>query len=324
MKFIQLKKSLAQNILPCYIISGDDYFLCNSSVELIEKQLFGSLMRTNINKQIFDTENLDITKFITALNTLPFMAQKKLVVLKEYDGKNSTETISQLKQYLKSPSSSTVLVIWTINTSSFFKPLFSLAEPVDCNRLDKNILCSWITQKLKDYNMDCSISQDAIDTLVDYCNFYLTKINSELDKLVWYTNGKIQKEHVEQLVQKDLEYSIFELTDSLAKGDNKKAQMIKNDLMSNKKTSASVFPLLVSYFRRLFYALVSNGSNLEIANNLGVKEYAVTKAKEQAKKFGAKKLKDVVELCAELDYKTKTSLVSVENAVDYILLKVMI
>lgn len=323
MKFAELKKSLQQTVSPCYIIRGEDYYLCNNSVELIEKQLFGEVLRTNLNKQIFDTENLDAKKLIDTLNTLPFMAQKKMVVLKDYDGKISNETVSQLKEYLKSPNLSTVFVIWQGNESSALKSLENLATFVDCSRLEKNILSGWINQKLKQAPIECTISLDATNLLIDYCNGYLTKISTELDKLIWLSNGKIEKLHVEQVVQKDLEYTIFELTNSIASGNFKKAEAIKNDLMKSRKTSSNVLPLLNSYFRRLFYSLVSSGTTLEIANNLGIKEYAVIKAKEQAKIFGAKKLKDLVELCAELDYKTKTSVISVENATDYILLKVL-
>ena len=311
MKFAQLKKSLQTEILPCYIVSGEDYFLCESSVSLVEKQMFGELSRTNINKQAFSTENLDIKEFITTLNTMPFFADKKLVILKEYDCKNSNEIISQLKEYLKTPCASTVLVIVTLPDSSFFKPLESSAEVVDCSRLDTPILQGWIKQNLSQYNPPATITMDAMETLI------------KIAKLVSFSGGKIEKHHVEELVPKDLEYSIFELTDSIAKGDNKKAELIKNDLMANRKTMSSVLGILSSYFRRLFYSIVSGDDTKTIASNLGVKEYAIIKSKEQAKKFGAKKLKEIVTLSAELDYKTKTGLMSVENATDFLLLKIL-
>ncbi len=323
MKFAQLKKSLQTEVLPCYIVSGEDYFLCESSVSLIEKQMFGELSRTNINKQSFSTENLDIKEFVTTLNTMPFFADKKLVILKEYDCKNSNEIISQLKEYLKTPCASTVLVIVTLPDSSFFKPLESSAEVVDCSRLDAPILQGWIKQNLSQYNPPATITIDAMETLINYCNSYLSKISKEITKLVSFSGGKIEKHHVEELVPKDLEYSIFELTDSIAKGDNKKAELIKNDLMANRKTMSSVLGILSSYFRRLFYSIVSGDDTKTIASNLGVKEYAVIKSKEQAKKFGAKKLKDIVTISAELDYKTKTGLMSVENATDFLLLKIL-
>lgn len=327
MKFTELKANLNKEVLPCYLIKGEDYFLCEHSINLIEQKIFGTILRTNLNKQTFSTENLDVTKFIDTLNTMPFFAEKKLVILKEYECKNSNEIISQLKEYIKNPNPSTVLVIFALNTLDFFKPLLDKVEVIDCSRLEISILKKWISQKLKSKtinNIQPTITPDATDTLINYTNGYLTKIDKELDKLINYSGGNIEKSHVENLVPKDLEYSIFELTNCIVNGSYDKAELIKNDLMSNRKTLPSVMPLISNYFRRLFYSLISEGTTKEIASKLGIKEYAVIKAKEQARKFGAKKLKEIVELSANLDYKTKTSVVSVENATNLLFAKILV
>ncbi|MBQ0017425.1 MAG: DNA polymerase III subunit delta, partial [Clostridiales bacterium] len=329
MKFIELKKNLQEKISPCYVISGEDSFLCEHSIELIEKQLFGDVVRNNLNKQVFSTESLDITKFIDTLNTMPFFAQKKLVVLKEDEGKNSGEIISQLKEYLTLPNNSTVLVIVKQKESDFFGSLKTGYEEINCNRLENPVLKKWIEQQLslKKKIIDgkeviVQIEPDALETLIDYTNGYLSKISLEIEKLSSFCNLVITKQNVDEIVSKDIEYSIFKLTDHLAYNNTYMVQQIKQDLLSNKKTVSTVLGLLQNSFRRLFYSIVSNGTDEEIANELNVKEFAITKSKELAKKFGAKNLKTIINLCADLDYKTKTSQMSVENATDYLILQI--
>lgn len=319
MKFAELKKHLLTDIKNAYSLYGDDSFLYENSVELIEKKLFGDIIRNNLNKQVFSTENIDITSFINSLNTLPFFAEKKLIILKEYDAKKNNELYSQLTNYLKNPCDSTVLVVHRLFESENLN-LKQNIEVVDCNRLDKVFLNAFIKQKLIKQN--ATITDEAIALLIDYTNGYLSKINLELDKLIPYSNNNITKQDVEQIVNKDLEYSIFELTDSLANGNFYKAQQIKHSLLSNKKTSGSVLGLVQNFFRRMFLATITNGSNLEIANQLKVKEFAVTKSKQLGKKFGAKNLKIIMDLCAELDYKTKTSQITVENATELLILTI--
>lgn len=326
MKFVELKSSLKNEILPCYLVQGEDDFLCNSSLNLIERQMFGEIMRNNLNKQVISTENIDANKFIDILNTVPFFAKQKLVILKQYDDKVSNDIISQLKNYLLSPSSSTVLVIYALNSSDAFKSLKNNVTVVDCSRLDKKNITGWVLAKLKNTKkmvdnteVSVTINADALDLLIDYTNGYLSKISMEIDKLIAYTTTTITKQDVENLVSKDLEYSIFELTEAIGQGNKTKAVMIKNDLMSNRKTFNTTLSVCSSFFRRLFLSITSPLPNSEIASMLGVKEYAITKSKEIAKKFGAKTLKQIVELCADLDYKTKTSEMSLENATDYLL-----
>lgn len=326
MKFVELKSSLKTEVLPCYLVQGEDDFLCNSCLNLMEKQLFGSVMRNNLNKQVVSTENLDANKFIDILNTVPFFAKQKLVVLKQYDDKVSNDIISQLKSYLANPCASTVLVIYALNSSDVFKMLKSNLCVVDCSRLDKRNIAIWVHAKLKNTKkiidnaeVNVTINDDALNLLIDYTNSYLSKISMELDKLIAYAGSTITIHDVEDLVSKDLEYSIFELTDAIGQSNKTKAVMIKNDLMSDRKTFNTTLSVCSNFFRRLFLSITSPLPNSEIASMLGVKEYAITKSKEIAPKFGAKTLKQIVELCADLDYKTKTSEMSLENATDYLL-----
>ena len=317
MKFTELKKTLQSQIDPCYLIRGEDVFLINSSIELIEKALFGSILRNNLNKQVFSTEETDSTSLINALNTMPFFAEKKLVILKHYDGKVASDTLSQLKAYMQSACASTVFVIVCMQDASSFESLKKYCTLVDCARLDKLTTERVIKAKLKASN--AVIDQDALTLLMDYTNGYLSKIMLEIDKLVALSGGHITAEHVKQSVSKDLEYSIFELTNCLISGNYKKVFQIKQDLMSNRKTMGSVLAVIQNYYRRLFYSTVSTGEVCDIAKMLKVKDSAVLIAKQQAVKIGARKLKSIVELCAELDYKIKSSQISIENATDYLL-----
>lgn len=322
MKFAELKKSLLSVVMPCYFVSGDDPFLRESSCLLIERQIFGEANKNNLNKQVFSSDELDPTNFISVLNTMPFFADKKLVILKVYEPKKDTLLINLLKEYVKLPNEQTCLVIVDNTYSEAVATLKPLCTFVDCTRLDTSLLKKWILQKLSTAypNFSASITAEAMDTLIDYTNGYLSKISLELDKLVSYSGGKIEKKHIEELVPKDLEYSIYELTNSLASGNIKNAELIKKDMMSNRKNASNILPVIHSYFRRLFLIITSDKHSTEIAKLLNIKEFAVTKNKEISKKFGAKKLRSIVELCSDLDYKIKSSQISVENANNYLLL----
>ena len=55
-----------------------------------------------------------------------------------------------------------------------------------------------------------------------------------------------------------------------------------NQMIMYEKNIFGIWSALYGHFRRMFYAKVSKMSNKEIAEHLGVKEFAIAKAKAQA------------------------------------------
>ena len=68
---------------------------------------------------------------------------------------------------------------------------------------------------------------------------------------------------------------------------------------------------------------VSSESKSELAKMLGVHEYAITKSQDQVKLFTKKQLKEINDMCQQLDFDIKQSNITPENAIDYIILKIL-
>ena len=70
-------------------------------------------------------------------------------------------------------------------------------------------------------------------------------------------------------------------------------------------------------------SLNKNSSASEIAKLLGVKEYAVKMTMKQLNLFTKSNLKKINELCASLDFDLKQSNITIENAVELIVLTIL-
>ena len=88
-------------------------------------------------------------------------------------------------------------------------------------------------------------------------------------------------------------------------------------MMKVKKTNQSIF-------RRLFFIATTTSNNSEIAELLGVKEYAIKKAREQVKNFKIKALKQAVDTLANYDYYVKSGKILVGNAIFLEVFKIMV
>lgn len=321
MKFVELKKHiLAGDLYCCYNIYGDDGFLMDSSLSFFFKFVANNM---ELSRTVLGMENFDANLMISNLNTSSFLGGRKVVILRGVDEGKEKMICDAILSYQKNPSPENILVITSKNSLFDEKKLQNLNKNnkffcnVDCNRLEENNIVLWLEMALREKNI--KISEPAKTLLINYTNGYLSRINIELDKLASFCGGReINADDVKLLVQKDLEYSVFELTENLSLGNSKETYEILNDMLMDKKVAPSVFLLIQNHFRRMFYSAITPKTNLQISEELGVKEFAVKKAKTQSQNFSKVTLKNIIELCADLDYKIKTSQISYLNAVSYL------
>ena len=325
MKFVDLKKHLiSQNYYCCYNIYGDDSFLVDSSKNMIINY---ATNKNEFDRIVASAENFNAESLLANLNSVSFFGGKKLVLIGGVESAKNKDVLNFVTSYLNSPNPNSVLVVISdvqliddkklqeINAAG------NIISAVDCSRLEKNVIVNWINNELKQKNV--AMTDGAKDKLIDYTNGYLSRIAFELEKLVSYNQVEISEQDVELLVQKDLEYSIFELTENLGVGNAQKALAILSDMMADKKVAPSVLGLIQNYYRRLFFCSITSKTNAQLGQELGIKEFAVKKAKQTASLYSKITLKKILELCGDLDFKVKSGQMPYKSAVDYLAMYVL-
>lgn len=299
-----LKKRLSEGLARVYVVEGDDYYLFDKAFLMIKNACGITLDDFNVN--VFDEESFSTDKLFAATELLPIIDEKRLVVIKggklsEGDKKRTTEILLHI------PKTTVVVVLDYNKNFEFLKKDFVL---VDANRMDKELVKKLITAYLA--RISKKIDADAMDELIESCNGYLTRIMNELNKLVCFDldSENITKESVDKLVNKDIEFSVFELTEALSKKDGDKAIR----LLKLMEKDQGVFALISNQFRRLFYASISDLTNAELAGLLGVKEFAIMKARQLAKGFSKAQLKKICSRLEEMDYAVKSGAMLQTNA----------
>lgn len=310
MKFQELKKNLAEKIANLYYIKGDDAFLRHKAVEMIEAR---AVTFRDLNILRFDDETTDINNIVSACRALPMMDERRVVVLKDIAVKKQDD-LKPLIEYAKNPTPSTVLVVVNGVGGVVYKKFEELAEVIDCSKLDVPMLERLVLSDLNKYK--CKINSDALDRLIEYCGLDYTRINNETIKLAnLIGEGEtITLELVNENVNREIEYDIFELSNAAISKDGIKAVAIINQLLERKEAPQKLLMLIQSSFRRMFYAINSKEGIAEIAQKLGVKEFAVKKSREQATRFTPVRLKKILDLGAQLDFQIKSGEMSDVNA----------
>lgn len=305
-----LKARLQKKIESCYLVQGEDVLLYDKALELIKKRV--NLELEEFNLQVFDDDSFNGDAVIDACEMLPMGSDKKIVLLKNVT-KFDKSFQQKLKDYLKSPVESTVLVIFDF----FNKFDFIISEKINAKRLDDASLKDIIAAELAAH--DKTITADAAQQLIEMCCNYYSLIKNELEKLVACDDFQITIKTVNNLVSKETEFTVFELTDALSKKDAQKAV----ELLSLMDKDTKTFSLVLNHFRRLFFVSISGMSDKEIADIMGVKEYAISKARTLSKNFTKLQLKNIYEMLNDVDFYIKNGQMQIENALYYLIFGIL-
>ena len=307
MKFVEFKRSLNELIAPIYVFYGNDEYLFETCIKNLKSACEIKLPDLNL-ASFGNSANFD--DVLTSLETLPFADKLRLVILDSYVF-NDTDK-KKFYAYAQNVNKSVCFAVICGEECPFVQK--ENITFVDCGKLDATMIKRKVTADLSEKGV--LISDDALKVLISFCDFSLTKIYSELEKLTALAGDTkaITEDMVRTLCVKDLSYSIFELTNSLGNKDLEKTVKIFNNLIESADINV-VMGLLYGHFRRLLIVSItpSNIDNEKLANNLQVKPYAIKIAKAQAKNFGTKKLYALCEKLQEIDLRIKNTFSNPEN-----------
>ena len=168
----------------------------------------------------------------------------------------------------------------------------------------------WIQSKLNENFKD--IKQDALNMFIELTGVNFNIVSQELDKLMLFLGDRpiINKDDVNQIINRSLEQNVFLLTEYIQKRQKNKAIQLVKDLINMKEEPIKLLALITSNYR-LYYQckiLSQKGySGQQIAKTVNVHPYRVKLALGQVRHYQLEDLLNIIDSCAETDYKLKSS-----------------
>jgi DNA polymerase-3 subunit delta len=154
----------------------------------------------------------------------------------------------------------------------------------------------------------------------------MTRISGETEKLITFVgkNAEITEETVDLLVSKSQDFQVYELTEAIGKRDYGKSFEILSELLNKNQDKQRLFISVYYHFRRLLHVAVSGATNQELATALETKDFVIKKAREQAKRFTPKRLKQICDKLSYYDGAFKSGELSVDTALWNSILNTMV
>ena len=295
-----------------YLIVYDDIYLLNSKIDEITSKDF-----KNITKSIYDLDEQDLDDALLDLDTYSFLADKKIVIIKNIENLNDDKKTTHLINYLNSPNNDNLLILTTTKFNGTKKINKTLKDKTNFIKLESDPI-TVIKNLLKDYKLEPGV----INKISIYSNNNLDIIKTECDKLINYKEDKnITVDDVEKLVVKHLGDSsniIFDLVKYISSSDKKRALEQYKLLQEYNIDDIGLIGLIESQLRLLEQVSIYKKEGLykdEIASKLNIHPYRIQKTMELLNSTNITSINNLIKNLSEIDYKVKAGLIDSKDCI---------
>lgn len=343
--YIELLNSLKRGVVnQVYLFYGEETYLREQAVARFKEYCFPGRAQ-DLNFDLIDGESTSPADIVARAETLPFFAEKRLVVVKnptffkaakkagKEDSAEGEETAGPVKEaalleYFNNPLDSTCLIFTTGDPVDKRKRLFKAVKKagrvVEFTFLSRSELTRWLAQRARAAGR--KFAPGAAETLLDAVGTSLQRLSVELEKLINYTTGQevITPAEVRRVCPPGLEENIFAVVDAVGNKKCGEALAAIKEMLAAKEPPFRLLAMVARQFRLLLQVkdLLERGCPAgEIPARLKIHPYVAQKVAAQCKNFSRESLTGAFQLLLELDEAVKTGRQEFYPALEIFLLK---
>lgn len=317
-----------------YLMEGPEEYIKQTALEQLRRVLLPPGLEA-LNETVL--ENPPLPALRAAAETLPFMAERRLVIVKECallrpsrkaeeDSAEEAGDDDQTKSfcdYIAALPSTTCLVFYERGKADGRRKLYGAIKKhgraVSFDLLADEELNRWIIQTLK------SLGKEISPAVASRLSFTVGRdaalLRGEMEKLAAHarTRGAISGEDIQAVCIKSLEASVFDLVDHLVEGKVSQAFSLMENLMRTGGSRFGILAMVLRQYRILFhYKLLKQGGATpqDIRSRLGIPPFAVDRAARQAGAYTLPQLRQALRLCLDTEFSVKSGRMAEEGALE--------
>lgn len=274
---------------------------------------------TDMALEQFDGEEAEFDRMREALQSLPFLASKKLVVLRAASAnKQFTEATESLITELPETTDLVIVEPKLDKRTAYYKFLKKHTEMAEYNELDTRALSRWLVQFAKDEG--ATISQSDAMYLIERVGVYQQMLSNEVRKLAQYNLG-ITRKTIDLLTDKTPQSTIFELLDAALAGHPKTALKLYAEQRTMKVEPQQILALLGWQLHILALVKTAGQRDVDqIAREAKVNPYVVRKSQGIARRMTLPQLKALIHETFVLDVRLKSESIDADEALQNLIL----
>lgn len=312
----EVKKLKSEGPKRLYLLRGEEDYL---------REQFLSVLKTvclpdgedDFSYKRLDGEELEYSQFEGAVDSLPFMTERTFVEVRNADVNKLKDGELFLKLLGDIPDYCTVAFILDADYEldrrlKFTKGFVELAYDMSFSTQSRSLLFNWISRRFAAAGK--RIDFEAVERLIFVSGSLMNQLIPEIEKIAAYTKGDcVTCAEVDAVAHHIPEADVFAMTGHVAKKEYNIAAGMLSELISGNDDNEPIMilALLGAQMRKLYAAKLALEEGLGIQYvmstcNMRFESFA-RQLVEQSRAFSFSQLRRAIELCAEADYKMKSS-----------------
>ncbi|MBI4852688.1 MAG: DNA polymerase III subunit delta [Acidobacteria bacterium] len=323
-----LQQFKAKKIVPLYLFRGTENFLHQEAIKELRKAALDE-SAWMFNWKEYSVASQGLRAVITTASEYPMFGERQVIIARDFE-KTSDEELDLLKDYLKNPLPTTILVFQAQELDkrrSFSTALLKTCMVVDLNPLKEREAIDWVINYLS--RNKYQITGATAGLLVSLTGTDLFTLRNELEKLMANLgrSAMISPQDVENLVTPVKEHSNFELADAILARETKTTMRLLTRQLSNNNDPILLLAVVARVFRQMLIAkdlMQQKVSADEIAKEAGIPPFRITDFLTHVRRWDTNKIVFAVKKISEVDNAMKNSLGKPSLQLEYFLSEVLL
>ena len=267
-----------------------------------------------------DGEEVSYERIVEALSSLPFLATKKLVVLRAPSAqKRFVKEAETLLADIPETNEVIILEPKLDKRLAYYKYLKKNTDLTEYMQPDENGMAVWLQRRAKDQGG--VISSNDARYLIERTGINQQNLYNELDKLLLY-DDKVTRTNIDVLTDATPQSTIFQLLEAAFAGNVKRALELYSEQRALKVEPQQIVAML-GWQLHVLAVVKTAGTRSpdEIAKSAKMSPYVVRKSQNVARSLKLADLKTIISDLLIIDTRSKRTSLDLDEALQHFFLK---
>ena len=300
---------------PLYLLWGPEDYLRECFLAELKKTCLPE-GEDSFSYRRLNGPELEVQELREAVDAMPFLTERSFVEVREVDWNRQKEPEKILDVLTDLPDTCTVALVQSASFEpdgriKLTKGLRAAAHELRFTRQSQDMLVKWISKRFGAAGK--TVELEAAQRLIFVSGDLMNRLIPEIEKIAAYAKGpKVTAADVNAVASHIPEAVIFEMTDCISRREYDDALSILAELLADKNNEAIPMLAMLSLQMRNLYA-----ARLAVEKGLGANylmdacslkyDFMARKLLQAAGGYTLAQLRYAVALCAETEYRMKSS-----------------
>ena len=257
----ELKKQLKENSLgTLYVLHGEEAYLRDFYLNEIKKSILAGGME-EFNLHVLDGKDLSPRAISEAVDCLPMMCPRTMVVVNDYDLGGAPEADRDALIALFEDLPEYVCLVFVYDLTEYkMDARTKLAQSIKTHGLtvpfphqNQNDLVDWICRRFR--ALDHDIDSEQAKYLIFLCGDLMNTLAGEIAKIGAYAkHTRITRQDIDAVAVPQLDAIVFQMTDALLQRNFDRASKVMGDLLAQQEHPIMILYMLGRQLRQLYTA----------------------------------------------------------------------